>query len=56
MCVILDCPVCDDADCKLNICGLCHDISTLLIQAPSGMVTCSGAVIEFERKDVVKYG
>lgn len=44
---IFDMPVCENIDCSLNVLGLCHSIDTILARIPSGIVTCSGAVYEF---------
>lgn len=51
MSVIYECPVCEDRDCDMNVCGLCHDLSTLMFHVPSGMYSCSDAVINFMRND-----
>lgn len=51
MCQIYECPRCEDQDCELNVCGLCNDITTVLNRVSSGMYTCSGAVLNFERSD-----
>lgn len=51
LCEIVECPQCEDRDCDLNVCGLCHSISTMLDGVPSGMFTCSGAQINFVRND-----
>lgn len=42
---------CVDADCCLNVDGICHDIGTILARIPSEVLSCSGAVIDFERSD-----
>lgn len=49
--VIYECPHCYDMDCKLNCCGLCNDITTIIDRIPSEMYTCGGAVIDFQRND-----
>lgn len=46
---IVKCPQCEDRDCQYNVLGLCFDIDTLIHEIPSGMLTCSNAVIEFNR-------
>ena len=48
---ILECPHCEDADCKLNICGLCHSTITIIECVPGDMYTCSSAYIDFVRSD-----
>ena len=48
---ILNCPLCDDLDCELNVCGSCHDIETILLQIPSGICTCNAPVLNFKRED-----
>lgn len=55
MCVIYECPVCEDRDCDMNVCGLCHDLSTIISCIPSGMYSCDSAVIDFTRKDYVMF-
>lgn len=51
---IYNCPKCEDRDCKLNCIGLCNDIQTILNRIPSGMYTCSSALIGFKRNDYLK--
>lgn len=50
---IYECPTCEDRDCQLNVCGLCHDIDTILNNIPSDMYTCSNAIINFKRIDTI---
>ena len=55
MCEVLECPMCEDRDCQLNIDGLCHNIEAISTKVVSGMLTCSAAVIEFKRDDYMQY-
>ena len=55
MCKVYECPACEDRDCELNVEGLCYDINTIFARIPSGMFTCSGAVVDFSRYDYLQY-
>lgn len=47
--IVLNCPLCENRDCELNVESRCHDIQTMLCEAPDGMYGCSGAVVDSDQ-------
>ena len=51
---IYECPVCEDRDCRLNVCGLCHSITTILDETPGEMYSCNNSETGFNRTDYLE--